>query len=133
MVAAAQAAEELQLFARQTAKALSEQTQAVDSLAEEGSRQASSLKTIAASSRQQATASAQIAASTEQVRLRMSEVASGTAEQAKAARMIVDDLRGAATQLGKLRLLHGEQTQAASGLVAAIGEAASRDGAAGVV
>jgi methyl-accepting chemotaxis protein len=124
--------EELQLFTRQTAKALSEQTQAVESLAEEGSRQASSLKTIAASARQQATASAQIATSTEEVRTRLSEVVRGSAEQSTSAKSAAEELRGASAQLGRLRRMQTEQAQALTSLLAApVGQAPPGDGAPG--
>jgi hypothetical protein len=100
---AAKMGEELQLFTRQTAKALSEQTQVVESLAEEGSRQASSLKTIAASARQQAAASSQIATSTDEVRGRLSELIRGNADQSASSRSAAEELRGASAQLAKLR------------------------------
>jgi methyl-accepting chemotaxis protein len=116
---AAKMGAELQLFTRQTAKALSEQTQTVESLAEEGSRQASSMKTIAASARQQATASAQIATSTEEVRQRLTEVVRGNLDQSAASKGNADELRKATKQLGELRRLQAEQAQTLTALVTA--------------
>jgi hypothetical protein len=98
---------------------LSEQTQAVESLAEEGSRQASSLKTIAGSARQQATASAQIAASTDEVRGRLSELVRGNADQSASFKAVAEELRGATAQLSKLRRLQTEQAETLNGLASA--------------
>ena len=63
----------------------------------------------------------------------MSEVVRGSAEQSAAAKGVADELRGASSQVGRLRRLQAEQAQAVSGLVAtAVGAAPQADGAAGV-
>lgn len=119
MAAAAQLSEQVQLFTRQTSRALSEQTQVVESLAEESSRQASSLKTIAASARQQASASSQIASSTEEMRNRLSEVVRGSTERG-ANGSGVEELRAVAGQLLKLRQLQEEQARSMASLLGAV-------------
>ena len=113
----AQLTEKLQLFTRQTAWALSEQTQAVDSLAEESSRQASSLKSVAATSQQQVSASGQLVSALSQVKIRLDELVRTNSEQAKSSTVLLDELRASAQQLARLRQLQTDQKHAVAELV----------------
>ena len=114
-------------IARQTARAVSEQSDVLSTLAVAAGKQNAGVAAMARVSADQAVASEQISKAVVDMRVNAREIVTAVAQQAKTSLGVATDVGAVAARIGKVRLANVEQAEAIEGLTVAL--AAQRSGA----
>ncbi len=104
-------------FARQTSRAVAEQSTALSALAAGAARQTAALGTVTAVTSEQALALARMTDVAAEQKVRAREVATALVAHAKSTAVVADDVRAVSSELALIRQLTGEQAQAVTSLV----------------
>jgi methyl-accepting chemotaxis protein len=125
--------EEVRRIAKQTARAVGEQADALASLATTSARQTSTVQTIARATAEQTTSTEQVAAAMREVRVRTREIATTFSDQVKATSGTASDIALIAQEIGIVRRANVEQANLVATLSTALGVEANGASAGGNV
>ena len=107
-------ADEVRRIAKQTARAVGEQSDALAGLAQAATRQMQGVQALASSTAEHAGATEQVAVAMRDIRTRTRDVAGALANQAKAAAATTDDVAFVVREIAALRVANGEQAELVS-------------------